>query len=184
MKRGIPTAGLLLALGGPAAVQAADLWLHVRVEEGEGEERVIVNVPLELVETAIPLIPEEAARHGRVHFDEHDLEVEDLREIWAKLQASPDMTFVTVEEADETVRITKAGGYLLIEARERGDRDEDVDVRVPLRVVEALLSGEADELNVRAAVRALAESGEGELVSVESDGERVRVWIDDSAEGH
>ena len=49
-------------------------------------------------------------------------------------------------------------------------------------MLDALLSGEGDELNIEAAIRALVEQGEGELVTVSGDDETVRVWVDNIAE--
>ena len=67
----------------------------------------------------------------------------------------------------------------------RASEDEDgadVNVQIPSRVVDALLSGEGEELNFRAAIEALAAEGEGELVTVNDDDDRVRVWVDHIAE--
>ncbi len=75
----------------------------------------------------------------------------------------------------------KEAGFLRVQVRQ-DDNDESVDVRVPERVVDALLSGEGDELNLEAAIHALVEEGEGELVTVTSQDERVRVWVDRIAE--
>ncbi len=57
-----------------------------------------------------------------------------------------------------------------------------VDVKVPQAVVEALLSGEGDEIDLAAAIRALAARGEGELVTVDNKDAKVRVWVDQLAE--
>ena len=163
---------------------ADDLWLHVRVDGDDGE-KVSVNLPLGLVEKAIPMIPAE-------HFNGGDFVLEDinwghgqhmsvakLRELWDELKASPDMTFVTVEERDETVRVSKSGGYLLINTEQHDD--ESVEVRVPISVVDALLSGDGESLDIRAAIEALAAHGEGELVAISERDEQVRVWIDSSS---
>ena len=54
-----------------------------------------------------------------------------------------------------------------------------VDVKIPMKVVEALLSAGKDELDLVAALRALsAHGGDTELVSVKSDDSTVRVWLD------
>ena len=72
---------------------------------------------------------------------------------------------------------------LLLAGTQRGRGGDDaVEVRVPLAVVDALLSGEGDSLDIRAAIEALAEHGEGELVAVSERDEQVRVWIDRTAE--
>ena len=175
-------AALLLAMGAAGIASAGDLWLHVRVDETDGA-KVKVNVPVSMVEKAIAMVPEEHLRHGRIHLDEccEDLSPAELRELWQEIKDSPDMTFVTVEEDDESVRVWKEAGYLKVHVLEN-DRNERVDVQVPLGVVDALLSGEGDELNIEAAIRALVEQGSGELVTVSGDDETVRVWVDDIAE--
>lgn len=170
----------LFAVTGTAA--AGDLWLHVAVDEGPEGAKVRVNLPLSMAETALGMIPDEELRGGKVRFDDSDLTVAELRQLWRQLETSPDATFVEVEEADQRVLVSKSGGYLLVKAFEGGEESQQVDVRIPAAVVEALLSGEGDELDVAAAVRALAAHGEGELVTVTDAETHVRVWVDGRAE--
>jgi hypothetical protein len=53
-----------------------------------------------------------------------------------------------------------------------------VDVKVPMKVVDALFSAGKDELDITAALRALSAQGDTELVTVKSDDNTVRVWLD------
>jgi hypothetical protein len=54
-----------------------------------------------------------------------------------------------------------------------------VEIKVPMKVIDALLSAGKDELDIVAALHALAAQGDAELVSVKADdGATVRVWID------
>jgi hypothetical protein len=173
----------VLVLTATGASAESNLWLHVRVD-GDHGEKVSINLPLSLVEKAIPMIPDEHLRDGEFVLDhhwggDHHLTVSELRDLWNELKASPDMTFVTVEDRDETVRVSKSGGYLRVHA---DDDHERVEVRIPESVVDALLSGDGESINIRAAIEALAAHGEGELVTVSEDDEQVRVWIDSSAE--
>ena len=62
--------------------------------------------------------------------------------------------------------------------RNRGGIGE-VQIRVPVRVVDALLSGAGETLDVRAAIQELA-SLRGEMVQVIQPDTRIRVWIDES----
>ncbi len=55
----------------------------------------------------------------------------------------------------------------------------EVQIRVPVRVVDALLSGAGETLDVRAAIQELA-SLRGEMVQVVQPDARIRVWIDES----
>jgi hypothetical protein len=47
-----------------------------------------------------------------------------------------------------------------------------------MKVVEALLSGSKDELDITAGLHALASQGDVELVSVKDDENTIRVWLD------
>lgn len=170
----------LVAVAGMASA-ASDLWLHVSVDE-EGGAKVRVNLPVALMERAIPMIPTEHLRGHHVHFDEVEMEIADLKALWEEISQGPDMTYVTVEDADEDVRVWKQDGFLRVEVRQDGD-DERVDVKVPASVVDVLLSGESGELNLRGAMEELVARGGGDLVTVKDGGDNVRVWIDDVAEG-
>ena len=162
-----------------AAVNAAgDLWLHVKVDEGDGA-KVTVNLPVSIIEKAIPLLPVHELHHARISGEHADIELEDLRELWQEVSSSPDMTFVTVEDGGETVKVWKKSDWVYVEVRDE-DGPESVDVKVPMAVVDALLSGE--EINIEAAVRALVEHGEGEFVTVSDRDDNVRVWVDDTPE--
>jgi hypothetical protein len=160
-----------------------DLWLHVSVQEGDSTS-VNVNLPLRMIEKAIPLIPQDEihVHHGGIHVDGLDMSLDDMREMMAELRNSPDMTFVSVEEEDESVTVSKSGDFLLVKVDDRAG-GERVDVRMPLDVVDALLAGDGEELRIEDAIRALAAYGGGDIVTVEGDNEKVRVWIDGTAAG-
>lgn len=172
-------AAAVLATAGSAV--AADMWLHVRVDEQDGA-RVKVNLPITMIEKALAMVPEEHLHDGVIHIDALDnhMSATEMRELWTEIKNGPDMTYVTVEESDETVKIWKESGYLRVHVRELDD--EEVSVRVPLTVMDALLSGGENELDVEAAVAALAQQGEGELVTVTGRDESVRIWVDQIAE--
>jgi hypothetical protein len=179
-------AGLaLLFLGtGPSAHAKDDLWIHVSVDGGDDDpERVRINLPLALISTVLPLIEHDEFRHGRIRLDNHDLDKEEMVAILRAVAVAKEGEYVTVDDADETVRVSKKGGMILVKVEER-DRDgrgkEHVDIRVPVSVLEALVSGDDDELNVLAAIEALSKDANGNLVTVnDEDGTLVKVWIDD-----
>lgn len=182
MKRAIIAVALAaLVTSGAGILSAAetDLWLHVKVEE-DNDTKVTVNLPMSVVSKALPMLPQEHFDAHHMHLDDVDISVSEMRELWQEVQATPDATFVTVEEDDEKVRVWKEGGYLMVSVIEDGG--ENVEVRVPGRVVDALLSGEGDELDLLAALEALVDEGEGQLVQVTGDDENVRVWVDRIAE--
>lgn len=163
----------------PAVAAADSMWLHVTVDEGEDGARVRVNLPLSMAETALTMIPEEELSNGRIRIEGEDISVAELRRLWRELDGSPDATFVEVEEADGRVLVSKSQGYLLVTAYEDAGQ---VDVRIPGQVVDALLAGDGEQLDIAAAIRALADYGAGELVAVNDDRTQVRVWVDDRPE--
>ncbi|HYO16309.1 MAG TPA: hypothetical protein VE685_24180 [Thermoanaerobaculia bacterium] len=176
-------AGIALLAGALAAgrVMAEDLWIHVQVNEGKGDTAVEINLPLSALEKMDGFIPREARESGRIRYNDRDYEVSDLRSLWDELQRSPDATLIRVKEKDSRVHIEKRGDYLHVHALETGAGREEVEIKMPLDVVSALLSGSGDELNIGAALRALARRGEGELMTVNGTNETVRIWVDDRA---
>lgn len=181
-------AGLVLLAAAFAPVTAAqaqsEKWLHVRVNEGEEGETVRVNVPLALAEAILPSIKVKHFEGGKVRLEEHmraHIEDVDIRAILEAVKNAQDGEFVTVESKKDNVRVAKKAGYLLVEVREMdkaGKEREKVDVKMPMTVVEALLSGGKDELDILAAVRALAQHGDTELVTVQDNKTTVRIWVD------
>jgi|WetSurMetagenome_2_1015567.scaffolds.fasta_scaffold535493_1 hypothetical protein len=176
-------ATLALALLTTAAFAGPnDYWLHVRVDEhGSDGEQVRINLPIQLVESVLPLIHDKGAQGGHLSIDmaNHDI---DLPKVLAAVRDARDGEYITVTSEDENVRVAKQAGYLLVKAI---DADETVDIRIRLSVVDALLTPadnpeeiDKGELNLVAAVRALAEQGEGDIVTVTGDDENVRIWID------
>jgi len=180
--------GALLAMlamtltAGQAA--AADLWIHVKVDGHKGkDERVSINMPLSMARNLSGMVSEDGRRHGRMRIHDHDYDVSELRRAWREIERGPDANFITVKDPDSDVKIAKRGDYLEMRAVDRkGDREE-VAARVPLPVVSALLSGDGDELNLDAALEELSRHGQGELLTVHSEDETVRIWIDHQSEG-
>jgi len=186
IRKFLPIALLTLGLGALQA-RAADtdnLWIHIRVLDAK-DGRVSINLPISVVERMGNVMPSDAGEKGsgKLRFNDEDITVSELREIWADLRKHPDATFITVDEADSKVRVAKIAGNLVVRAHEKGSgRDEQVEMKIPGAVVDALLSSPGDQLNVGAAMKALARQGEGEIVTVTGDGETVRIWIDSSSE--
>jgi len=168
-----------------------DRWLHVRVISSDNKsETVRVNVPLELAEKVLPAINKDRLHNGKITIDRHEMEGVDCRALLAAIKDTKDGEFVTVQSHDADVRVAKQAGYMLVHVTEkRWNEDKDskdgkmteksrVEVRVPMKVVEALFSAGKDELDVLAALRALSQHGDTELVSVKDGNDTVRVWMD------
>ncbi len=158
----------------PAA--AADRWFHVHVED-DGET-VNVNVPLSVAEGVLPAIDIDELNGGKLQIDDLDLDGFDLQQMLAALRDAPDANFVTVKSDDESVRVAKEGGFLTVAVEEHGRSGDSVNVRLPMKVVEALVGDRPGELDLQAGLAALADYDGEDLVTVSSRDGNVRVWID------
>ena len=177
----LATLAITLTAGQAAA---ADLWIHVKVDGNKTkEERVSINMPLSMVRNLSGMVSDGDLHQGRVRLHDHDFNVSELRRAWQEIEHGPDANFITVKDPDSDVKIAKRGDYLELRAVDRNGKREEVEARVPLPVVSALLSGDGDEINLDAALEELSRHGQGELLTVHSDDETVRIWIDHESEG-
>lgn len=182
---------LAFGFGSDARAASADHWIHVAVDGTEADpERVRVNLPLTLITALEPLLAQHCGDPGSIfRINGRDMDREDLVAILQSVKSAQDGEFISVDDDTDHVRVSKEKGVLYVRVREKGAGDEKggegetggerVDLQVPIVVVEALVSGKGDELDLGAALKALVASGQRELVSVHDDGERVRIWIDD-----
>jgi len=166
-----------------STASSKDRWLHIRVENPETkDETVRVNVPLELAEKVLPTINKDRLHNGKVEFDSADCHGVDLRALLDAVRSSKDGEFVTVQSKDSDVRVAKQDGRLIVHVLDKShgnkSRHSQVEVKVPMQVVDALLSAGKDELDIVAALRALSAQGDTELVSVKDQDNTVRIWLD------
>ncbi len=202
------TKKLLLPLLLSSTFVFADSWLHVKVDNSEGDkEHVRVNVPLSLAEKVLPAIQVNKIHQGKLQLNHENVSV-DPRALVDAVRHTADGVFVTVDSDQQKVRVAKEGGYLVVQVRpgpnagKDADRakekekesdsrsrkhhqmdksTENVDVRLPLDVVEALLSGGRDELDLGAALKVLSSHKDLALVTVNDKSQTVRIWIDDKS---
>ena len=192
MKKTILAGAGLLALAAvyatPIAAQSPVAWLHVRVEEAKDSSKVSVNLPLSVVEAVLKASPELIERHGHIHIgDDHGLKLTDLRRVWKELAAVGDAELVSVESDEENVKVMRKGDLVLVFVDQKAKIGKDgekrkgaetVRVEVPTSLVDALLSGDGDEVNIQAAIGELKKR-RGDIVRVQDDDSHVRVWIDE-----
>ena len=167
--------------------------MRLKSTEDKGET-VRLNVPVEMAEKVLPAINKDKLRNGKVHIVSAHLEDVDLRMVLEAVRTAKDGEYVTVQSKENDVRVAKSNGYLYIhvtdksgewKASHRGEttkanasKECKVEVKVQMKVVDALFSAGKDELDVVAALRALSAHGDIELVSVTDSENTVRVWID------
>lgn len=182
----LPAVGLAQASNGQAKAtpstssEKGERWLHVRVicTDGKGDS-VRVNVPLELAEKVLPAVNHDRLHNGKVKIDNSEINDVDLRAIMDAIRSARDGEYVTVQGNDNDVRVAKEGNHLIVHVVDKGgSKKSQVEVKVPMKVVEALLSAGKDELDLVAALHALGTQGDVELVSVKDSENTVKVWLD------
>ena len=159
----------------------AQAWLHVQVEgEGDPGERVAVNLPLRAVSAVLAMAPEGmVSSDGQLRVpEEHGVTVSEIRRMWRELSAAGDSEFVAMERGDQSVRVERRGEQLQVRVTEA---DETVEIDLPVVIVDALLSGEGETLNLAAALELLREL-RGDIVRVVEAQRQIRVWVDEQAE--
>ena len=94
--------------------------------------------------------------------------------MWQQILSAGDAEFITLEEADRTVRVARVGE--LIEIRVDGS-DGTARADLPVVVVDALLSGEGDNLNIAAAVAEI-KNLRGDIIHISEDRRQIpnRLW--------
>ena len=137
-----------------------------------------------------------------------EIPVAAVRAAWMQLRDAGDIEIANIQNGPQSIRVAREGATLLVDVigtdeddaehegdgddgdagHDRdgdGDRDRDrdgigeVQIRVPVSVVDALLAGDGDTLDVRAAIQELS-ALRGEMVQVIQPDARIRVWIDES----
>ncbi len=173
----------LCVLAAPLAAQTP--WIHTEVTQDDGSH-VKVNVPFPLAEAAVSIMPREIQEEIMEAASEFDIGLADLRKLWQAVKPAGDAEFVTVESEKENVRVVRAGDLIQIRVTETNvsedapQAESKVAIDVPIDVVEALLSGDSETLNIEAAVGRLQQV-RGDIVRVDDGKSKVRVWIDEKS---
>ena len=166
-------------IGRPATQQEPEPWVHVEVTS-DGGTNMNLDLPLAAVTAMLALAPETIVQNGEFQFgSSYQVPVAAIREMWRELRDVGDVEFVTIQYEGQDVRIARAGEIVLVNVSDSDGDDESVRVEIPVPVVDALLSGNGDTLNIGAAIEELSML-RGELVRVIESDNNIRIWIDES----
>ena len=187
------------------AAQAQDPqpWIHLDMT-GERGANMNLNLPLAAIEAALAMAPEAVVDgDGQLQLGgDRQIPVTAIRTAWAQLRDAGDVEIANIRDGRQSIRVAREADTILVDVTgtddggegEEGGHDDDADhdgpdrdrdfvgevnVRVPVSVVDALLSGTGETLDVRAAIQELA-ALRGEMVQVDHPDGRIRVWIDES----
>lgn len=168
---------LLLTAVLPSTLLAGERYFHLKVESRIGAEKSVeMNLPVSVLAKAAPLFPDRPVRARRIELCGYRIKVSEFRQTWRTLAEG---RVVDLAQNDTRLRIHKSGGWFIAEA----SNHEQARVRIPAPVIDALLDSSGDRLNFAAAAQTLAASRNGEVMSVVTDDDVVRMWIDESPRG-
>ena len=166
-------------IGRPATQQEPEPWVHVDVTS-DGGTNMNRDLPLAAVTAMLALAPETIVQNGEFQFgSSYQVPVAAIREMWRELRDVGDVEFVTIQYEGQDVRIARAGEIILVNVSDSDGDDESVRVEIPVPVVDALLSGDGDTLNIGAAIEELSLL-RGELIRVIESANNIRIWIGES----
>ena len=153
-------------------------YLHIKVNNPKTHELVRINLPLSLAEKVVPAINHGQLQNGKVKIGNLPNKDVDVRAILEAVKTAPEGEFVSVQQPDTDVHVAKEHGQLVAHVVDKAGK-EKVDVTIPWEVAEALISETTDnQLNISAAIKALQNIGDMTLVTVASEEESVRIWVD------
>jgi hypothetical protein len=172
-------AASVAGMAASAMAAPAERYLHVKVEDAKEGESVKVNLPLSVAAKILPTVSKGNLHEGRVTIGHADMDGIDIKALLEAIRTTPDNEFVTVTQKDQDVRVAKSNGNFIVHVRSHEGEKENVDVTIPVKVVDALFSTAKDnELNVAAALQALSDAGDTLLITVQDASQHVRIWVD------
>jgi hypothetical protein len=178
MKRSAIVFFAVLLVAATAGATDGTRWLNVHVTEHEGGTNVEVHLPLNLVLTVLKNVDVENFHSGKVDLELDDADI-NFPEIMAAIKDAPDGEFVKVDAEDAKVLVSKQGGTIVINVTEGGEEKHSVvNVTVPASMIDALAIDENNQIDVVALLESFEDLPNGELVTVDADDARVRVWIE------
>ena len=179
--RTTPTLALiaLVVFASAAFADEPTTWLNVHVTETSENADVRVHLPMDLVLAVLNGISVENFDRGMVDLD---LEMADTEIDWAQLiqavRTSPDGEYVTITSDEADVRVVKQAGMMLVDVLEKAHDHAEVQVRIPVSMLDAFSVDEQNRFDVAAFLRSFDERPDGELVRVTSNEANVRVWVE------
>jgi len=167
-----------IAPAGPAAAESKGPFIRIEVDGGRDGEHVNLRLPLAVVQIGLDMVESEVLPGGRIHLGHGDVQVSDIRKMWLALRAAGDTDLVEAEAKDGRVTVSQKDGRVLVRVTEKASAEPKIDIDVPASAVDALLSGDGESLNLKAALLELEAGRKGDFVRVQDGDSHVRIWIE------
>jgi len=182
MKRlmAFPLIALFLMAGASVAPAAAAdndvIWMRVEVMDHGGEhQKVKINVPLSLIEVVVDSIDK---REFMASLEEGHPAL-DIPKLWREIRKMDGTDFVTVEGEKENIRVWKDSHYFRINVQEEGYSEPNVEVKLPLAIMDYVFETKARDLNFQDLVDQLRGHLPLTLVTAKHDDATVKIWLEE-----
>jgi len=160
-------------------VAAADkdlIWLRVEVHDRGGEhQKVKVNVPLSLIEVVGDSIDKRAFM-SNLRQTPPSL---GIPKRWREIRKMDGGDFMTVESEKEHVRVWKDDEFFRVNVQEEGFSEPNIEVKLPLAVMDYVFESKAKDLNFQDLVDQLRGHLPLTLVTAKHDDESVKIWLEE-----
>ena len=162
-----------------APIQAADkniIWLRVEVNDQGGEHsKVKINLPLSLIEVVVDSIDK---REFMAEIENEHPSL-DIPKLWKQIRKLESDDFITVESENENVRVWKDKQFFRINVRKDGEDDANVEVKLPLAIMDYLFESDSKELTFENLVEQLRGHLPLTVVQVKHADENVKIWLEE-----
>ena len=170
-------AGTSILAAGVVLAAAPQRWFNVDVTEHDEGTEVHLHLPVSLVQTVLGAVDTRTIRHGELQIDCGDVDV-DWQALLKELRAAPEGKYVTVKGRDGDVMMSKTGGLVRIDVRELHGDEEQVEVILPVTLLDAFGIDGDGRIDLKALAAGIGSLGPGELVRVKSKDASVRIWME------
>ena len=153
-------------------------WLHVQVEEDATDGKgMTLRLPLPAVVALITMVPNTTITNGQLELNREQQEIVTvLRDLLKQLERAEGSKFLTSRHEDGTVRVERQDQHYKVDIHGQG---VSAQATISVVLVQALLSGETETLNIDAGVNVLRKL-RGEVIRVDESNRHIRVRIDES----
>jgi len=152
-------------------------WLNVSVQAAENNANINVHLPLGLILSVMEHIRVDGFDAGKIKLDTGDADI-DWPALLEAVKGGAAGKYVTVQSDEADVNISKTAKHLLIKVHQKEDEKAEVSVKLPLELLDSVSIGENNEIDLAALLRGLKKLPAGDLVTVNSEEARVRVWVE------
>src|SRR3989442_6139602 len=102
----------------------------------------------------------------------------DIPKLWREIRKMQTSEFVTVESQKENVRVWKDDEFFRINVQEEGFHEPNIEVKLPLAVMDYVFESNGRELDFQGLVDQLRGHLRLSLVTAKHDDGSVKIWLE------